>query len=166
MNKIDFCEALYASSEGIVVCRRKSLFVPVLLILAGALLFALGSLLGERSELVDLCSSLVMAGIVVAVAGAVWMLFRLAGEGEPYHKQKRAFLRGEVMAFDRAQRAKLMEAIEGGDYEALKRIPRREVSALAVMIYALSDGSFVAVQPFEYAELEYRPLCGVKILSK
>ena len=166
MNKIKFCEALYALCEGIVVCRRKSIIFPVLLILVGAILFAFGSLVGDDGAMVDLRSSLVMAGIVVAVAGAVWLLFRMAGKGEPYHKQKRAFLRNDVLSFDRAQRAKVLEAIDNGDYAALVKLPRREVSALAVMVYALPDGSFAAAQAFEYAELEYRPICEVKILAK
>lgn len=111
-------------------------------------------------------SSLMMAGIVTAVAGAVYLLFRLAGGGEPYHKAKHAFLRSDVLSFDRAQRDKVMAAIEKGDYDALVKLPRRDVSALAVLAYALPDGTFAAVQAFEYAELEYRPICGVKILTK
>lgn len=166
MNKIKFCEALYASCDGVVVCRRKSLLIPVLLVIAGALLFAAGSFIGEDGEMVDLRSSLVMAGIVAAVAGAVYLLFRLAGKGEPYHKAKHAFLRSDVLSFDRAQRDKVMAAIEKGDYDALVKLPRRDVSALAVLAYALPDGTFAAVQAFEYAELEYRPICGVKILTK
>lgn len=90
----------------------------------------------------------------------------VAGGGEPYHKAKHAFLRSDVLSFDRAQRDKVMAAIEKGDYDALVKLPRRDVSALAVLAYALPDGTFAAVQAFEYAELEYRPICGVKILTK
>ena len=34
------------------------------------------------------------------------------------------------------------------------------------MVAQTNDNSFVAAQAFEYAELEYKELCGVKVLRK
>ena len=42
---------------------------------------------------------------------------------------------------------------------------RSEVPALAVALYRTPDNRFAAMQAFEYAELEYRPLTELRIVG-
>lgn len=165
MNKIKFCEALYALCGDDVVCRRKTVILPIAVALVGMLLPLVGVML-ENSIGETLYSSLVMGGAMVALVGAVWLLMRLASSGEPYHRSKCGYLKGEVLSFDRGCRNRVLSHIASGDYKALKAEATSDVSSLAVMVYALSDGSFVAAQAFEYAELEYRELCGVTVMKR
>ena len=165
MNKIKFFEALYTSTDSIVA-RRKSLVLPVILILAGVALPLLSMKILEGPEFDNINSAIVLLGIALAVGGGIWLLGRLTGKGEPLHKDKRVFLTTRTLAFDRSRRSEVLNAIGSGDVNKLLSIPTCEVSALCVMISHLPDNSFAAAQAFEYAELEYRELCGVTILKK
>lgn len=165
MNKIKFCEALYALCGDDVVCRRKTIILPVAVTLIGMSLPLVGVML-EDSIGETLNSVLVMGGAAVALFGAVWLLLRLASSGEPYHKSKRGYLKDEVLSFDRSHRDRVLSHIASGDYKALKAEATSDVSSLTVLVYASSDGSFVAAQAFEYAELEYRKLCDVTVMQQ
>lgn len=164
MNKIKFYEALYTLCSDIVA-RRKSVLLPLLTILAGIALPLTSMQLLKGSAYDDINSSVVLVGLAVAVAGGVWMLGRLVGKGEPYHKVKGEFLKSRILTFDRSNRSKALSAIGSKDYKTLLTIPVCEVSALCVMVVCSSDNGFVAAQAFEYAELEYKELCPVTILN-
>ncbi len=164
MNKIKFYEVLYTSCSNIVA-RRKSVLLPLLTILVGIALPLISMQLLKGGAYDDINSSVVLVGLAIAVAGGVWLLGRLVGKGEPYHKAKGEFLTSKILSFDRSNRSKVITAIGSKDYKTLLTIPACEVSALSVMVVCSSDDSFVAVQAFEYAELEYKELCPVTILS-
>ena len=165
MNRIKFYEALYASCSDIVA-RRKSIVLPLLVIALGIALPLISMMIFEGPEFDDLNSSIVLIGIALAVGGGIWLLGRLVGTGEPYHTAKRRFLETKTLSYDRSRRSEVLNAIGSGDINRLLAIPTCEVSALCVMITMLNDKSFAAAQAFEYAELEYRELCGVTIMKK
>ena len=165
MNRIKFYEALYASCSDIVA-RRKSIVLPLLVIALGIALPLISMIIFEGPEFDDLNSSIVLIGIALAVGGGIWLLGRLVGTGEPYHTAKRRFLETKTLSYDRSRRSEVLNAIGSGDINRLLAIPTCEVSALCVMITMLHDKSFAAAQSFEYAELEYRELCGVTIMKK
>lgn len=165
MNKIKFYEALYASCANIVA-RRKSIALPLLVIVAGVALPLVSMMIFDGSQYDDLNSSMVLAGIALAVAGGIWLLGRTVGSGEPYHTDKHAFLVTKTLSFDRSRRSEVLNAIGSGDIAHLLKVPTCEVSALCVMVTMLPDKSFAAAQAFEYAELEYRELCGVTVMKK
>lgn len=164
MNKIKFYEVLYTSC-GNIVARRKSVILPLLTILAGVALPLISMQLLKGGAYDDINSSVVLVGLAVAVAGGVWLLGRLVDKGVPYHKTKGEFLENKILSFDRSRRSEVITAIGSKDFKALLAIPACEVSALSVMVVCSSDQGFVAVQAFEYAELEYKELCPVTILS-
>ncbi|MBO5771997.1 MAG: hypothetical protein J6R09_05115 [Alistipes sp.] len=164
MNKIKFCEALYASCDEIVA-RRKTIVVPIVVAIVGMLL-PLACVVFEDKIPSEIYSWLILGGAGISLCGVIWLLARLAGHCEPYHKAKGCYLKNDVLSFDRSHRDKVLEYITVGDYDKLKAEPTCDVSALTVMLYALPDGSFVAAQAFEYAELEYRALCDVKIMRR
>lgn len=165
MNRIKFYEALYASCSDIVA-RRKSIVLPLLVIALGIALPLISMMIFEGPEFDDLNSSIVLIGIALAVGGGIWLLGRLVGTGEPYHTAKRRFLETKTLSYDRFRRSEVLNAIGSGDINRLLAIPTCEVSALCVMITMLHDKSFAAAQAFEYAELEYKELCGVTIMKK
>lgn len=158
-----FCEELYASHGDVIIARRRSVIAPMLITVVGAALLVLNALLPDDAELVNLRSVLVLAGAVAAIVGIVMLSARMFGSGVPYHKGCRSYLRGEVLMFDGSRR-QVLEAIAAGDAGALLAIPRRNVSSVSVLFYSTPDGSFVAMQPFEYVDLEYRPLGDVKVV--
>lgn len=164
MNKTKFCEALYASYGDAVECRRRNFIAPAVILLAGiCMLVANSALDGAGDYRDDIKATLVLAGSVAVIVGFVFLMVRIFGHGEPYHKGLRRFLKSEIVSFDRADANRVLDAVSACDYAALMSIPHRSVSAVTVLVYSTPGREFVAMQPFEYAELEYRPLCDMKV---
>lgn len=165
MNKMKFYEALYTSCD-MIVARRKSVVLPFIVILVGIALPLLSMNILTDPGFDDINSAIVLLGIGLAVGGGIWLLGRVTGKGEPYHTAKKQFLECTTLAFDRSRRSEVISAIAKADADKLLSIPTCDVSALCVMVAHLKDNSFVAAQAFEYAELEYKELSGVKVLKK
>lgn len=161
-----FCEELYASHGDVIVRRRRSAVAPALIAAAGAAVLVLNAVLPDGAEWVDIRSVMVLAGAAAAIVGIVMVSARMFGSGVPYHTVSRSFLRGRVLMFDESRRRDVLAAIAAGDAEALLAIPQRNVSSLSVLLYSTEDGSFAAMQPFEYVDLEYRPLGGIKVVKR
>ena len=167
MDKTIFCEALYALPDNIIVKRRKSVVKPVVAIALGALVVVTGYTLPESASTANWHSSLLLAGAVISIVGFVMLLGRLfGGEGRPCLGEVGEPLKITELSFARMHMREVMEAIDRGDVEALLSIPESQVAAVTVALCRTSDGSFVVCQPFEYIELEYRPLREAKILKR
>ena len=165
MNRLNFYEALYTSCS-YIVARRKSIALPILVILIGIALPLLSMMILDGPRFDDLNSTIILIAIALAVGGAIWLLSRATGKGEPFHSKRGEFLTTSVLSFDRSRRSEVLNAIGSGDVERLFAIPVCNVSALCVMVTTLPDKSFVAAQPFEYAELEYRELSPVQVMKE
>ena len=167
MDKTLFCEALYALPDNIIVKRRKSVIAPVVSIALGAFMVVTGYVIPESKTSADWHSSLLLLGAIVAIVGFVMMLGRLfGGEGRPCLGDVGEPLKISELSFARMQMREVMEAIDSGDIDALLAISESSVAAVTVAMCRTSDGRFVVCQPFEYVEMEYRPLRDIKILKK
>lgn len=166
MDKNIFNEALYASCPDVVVCRRKSVVLPIVTLVTGVALLVVNSFIDNGGDSNNLKSSLVLLGGIIALVGVIVTLVRLFGRGEPYHKATRQFLSYDSYNFGHEQREKVLKAVKEADVESLKKLPQSEVASIAVMAYTSTGGEFVAMQPFAYEELEYRPICDVKIVQR
>lgn len=166
MDKNIFSEALYASHSDIVTMRRKSLVWPAVTLVTGIALLVVNSLLDGGGNADDVKSLLVLMGGVVTIVGLALVLTRLLGRGEPYHKASHSRLKFENFSFGLAQREVAVQAVRSGDVERLKALPQADVGSIIVMVYASADGSFVAMQPFAYEELEYRPICDICVVRR
>lgn len=165
MNKNEICEAMYALPEGMIVKRRKSLLVPVLVLLAGAVLIVVNKVWG--GELTNnLRSSLVFVGGALAVSGLLILLARMFGsDGIPYHRGEKRYLQYEELYFDRGHGRDVVRYVNDGDVRRVLALQRSQVPAVAVALYRTPDNRFAALQAFEYADLEYRPLSELKIVG-
>ncbi len=167
MDKTIFCEELYALPDNIIVKRRKSVVMPVIAIAMGALLVVTGYSLPESESSADWHSSLLLLGAIVAIVGFVMLLGRLlSNEGRPCLGEVGEPLKITELSFARMQMREVMAAIDSGDVEALLALPESPVAAITVALCRTSDGGFAVCQPFEYVELEYRPLRKAKILKQ
>lgn len=156
---------MYALPGQIVVCRRRSLGLPLLLLSLGALLLIVnGSYGGDFSK--DVQSALVFTGGVAALAGVIALVVRIfSTEGIPYHCGAHCFLRYEELYFDRGVRSEVIRTVGEGAVDALFGLPRAHVPAVAVAVYHTDDRRFVAMQAYEYADLEYKPLTELRIVG-
>lgn len=159
-----FCEELYASHGDVIIARRRSVIAPMLITVAGAALLVLNALLPGRCRTGESAFGARACGCRRGDSRDSDAVGAVFGSGVPYHKGCRSYLRGEVLMFDESRRRQVLEAVAAGDAGALLAIPRRNVSSVSVLFYSTPDGSFVAMQPFEYVDLEYRPLGDIKVV--
>lgn len=166
MYKNKICEALYALPGNIVVKRRKFQLLPAVLFVAGAAMIVVNNMYG--ADLTNnLRSSIVFIGGILVVAGMIMAAAQMFGSGgAPFHREERCFLLYEELYFDRGIRSDVMQAVSDGDAERLLGMKRAQVPALTVALYRTPGNRFAAMQAFEYADLEYKPLTELKIADK
>lgn len=156
-------EAIYASSNGVIVERRKSVVVPTLLLLAGVGLFVLNYFIENGSDANNLKSSILLMGAGLMLLGGLLGGIAIFGEGVPYHKFDKCFLVRKQYSFDREQQHDVENAINSLDKSKLDAIPESNVAGILAVCYYSPKGSFVAMQAFAYEELDYKPVTKVKI---
>ena len=167
MDKTTFCEALYALPDDIIVKRRKSVLMPVVSIAMGTLVVVAGYSLPEDPTTANWHSTLLLLGAIVVIGGFVVMLARLfGGDGHPYLGERGEALKITELSFARMHLHEVLEAIDSGNIDALLAVPESQVAAVTVALCRTSDGKFTVCQPFEFVELEYRPLREAKILKR
>lgn len=167
MNKTIICEALYALPDNIVVKRRKGIALPVIVAVAGVAVLVAVALLPDGTLSSSLASVLAVAGVAAAVGGVAVTMVRLFGKGGvPCLRDSGKPLEASELSFDKTQLREVLDTVERGDIDALFRMKECSVASVVVVVYRSHDGAFTACQPFEYAELEYRPLRGLKVIEK
>lgn len=162
MDKKEMCERLCVLSDNEIVKRRKPLRGPILWTIAGiALLVANGWMEGDSWS--D-WKAAVLIGSVAAAVGIGLTLFRIFGsERVPYSTRTGRYLRYEELYFPKQRMREVMRLCAAGDVAALRSMEQNPVSAVVVALYSTDDERLFACQPFEYVELEYRPLGGMTL---
>lgn len=163
MNIKDFNEALYASSNGVVVERRKSIVMPLVILLVGILLLVVNSFVESGVDTNNLKSALILAGGLIALVGAAYCAVNIFGEGAPYHKADKCFLVREKYAFEREQSAAVVKAVEACDKEALDAIDECDIAALSVVYYYSPKSDYCAMQAFAYEDFVYNSITKLAI---
>lgn len=162
MNKYKICEELYALPGNRIIKLRKPVWKPLSFALLGGALLAVNT--AVEGDSANLKSALVIAGGMLLVAGLAICCLRLfGGGGAPYAPAARAYLRYEERYFDRTKLAEVIRRAEAVDVEGLLAMESQTVPVVAVAIFRAPDNSFAACQVYEYVELEYRPLCPLKV---
>ena len=159
----NFNEALYASSNGVVVERRKSIVVPALVLLAGLGVLAINLFIENGDDANNLKSALVLVGGAITIIGSALCGARIFGAGAPYHTADKCFLVRKHYSFDRAQQKEVVKAVDKCDKLALDVIPESDISGLSVICYHSPQSKYRAMQAFIYEELTYKSLTDMKI---
>ena len=165
MNIKDFNEALYASSNGVVVARRKSIVLPLLTLVAGVALLVANYLIENGADANNLKSTLVLIGGIFAVAGVVLCAVRIFGAGEPYHTIDKCFLVQRQYSFERAQQGAVVKAIESGDKSVLEAVGESNIAGITAVCSHSPRGKFCAMQAFAYEEFVYQAITPLKVVE-
>lgn len=162
MDKKEMGMALCALSENEIVLRRKPLTAPSLLLAAG--IFLLLSALRFANQLPEnLAFGLTIAAWTAVIVGAGILLRRcFGGEGVPYSLLTRSYLRYEELYFPKEALHEVVTLCAEGRIEELRK-QASQVPAVVAALYSSEDGRLYACQPFEYMELEYRPLADLRL---
>ena len=145
-----------------MIRRRKSFLMPVLLVAAGIALLILNR--SFRADLSNDLRSAIVVGASPLLAGVAVLFARLFSAGNPYYPAGRCYLRYEELFFEIYEKTAVARCVEEGGFELLGK-PQARVPAVTVSMYRSPDDRFVAMQAFEYADLEYKPLTQVRIVD-
>lgn len=159
----DFNEALYASSNGVVVERRKSIIIPIFILLAGVALLVVNYFIENGTDANNLKSALVLMGGSITLIGVAWCGIRIFGGGAPYHTADKCFLTNEQYSFDRAQRDEVVKAIESCDKSAIDNLEESDIAGLSVLCYHSPRSKYCAMQAFAYEEFVYKAITELRI---
>ena len=154
----DFNEALYASSDGVIVERRKSFVMPLIVLLAGIGLLVANYFIENGNDANNLKSALILVGGVVSVAGIALCGVRIFGGGVPYHKEDKCYLIRKQYSFVRAQQSAVVKAVEKCDKLALDGMNESEIAAISVICYYSPRSRYCIMQAFAYEELLYKEI--------
>ena len=158
----DFNEALYASSNGVVVERRKSIIVPVLVLLAGIALLVANYFIENGNDANNLKSALVLTGGIVAVVGLALCGVNIFGGGIPYHTTDKCYLVRKQYSFDRSQREEVVKAVERCDKLALDGIEESNIAGVTVICYYSPRSKYCVMQAYAYEEFVYSNITTMK----
>lgn len=164
MDKNEVRKALCLLSSGDVEFRRKSITPAAIVLLAGVACIIGNTLISDNVELSGIKSGLMATGITLAAFGALMLAIRVAGATDLHHRSSNQRIKLETRFFPRESRGALMEAIDRGDVGALLGMKESHVAQLTLVVARTPDDSYLAVQAFEYAELEDKPLSEPKVL--
>lgn len=162
----DFNEALYVSSNGVVVERRKSIIVPILIALVGVALLVANGFIENGEDANNLKSTLVLVGGIISITGAIICGVRAFGSGAPYHKGDNCFLIRRQYSFERSQVESIVKAVEACDKLALDGEDESDIAGILVLSYHSPRSKYVAMQAFVYDEFVYKGITKLKIKSE
>lgn len=165
MNLSEINEAIYASSNGVIVERRKNIIMPILVLLAGAALLVVNYFIENGSDSNNLKSTLMLAGGCVLMLGVILSGIAIFGEGRPYHTLDKSYLTLKQYSFDRSQQSVVEKVVNSGDRKSLDAIEEGEVAGIIAVCYYSPKGKFVAMQAFAYEEFTYKPITELKIAA-
>lgn len=166
MAKYDMGEALYSLPSGVIECRRKSIVMPIFLLIVGLAMLAINLFTLSSLDMPNLKSALVLFGAVFVMVGGAMLFARLAGHSTaPYHTVDQCFLHREELKFNKEQKSSVLDLLSKEDFTNLRKISASNISALVVVIYTSPKSGFTAAQAFEYMELELRPASELKVIG-
>lgn len=158
MNIKDFNEALYASSNGVIVERRKPLAMPFIILLVGAALLVINLFIENGDDANNLKSTLVLFGGLTTIVGVLYCAVNIFGEGVPYSKKDGCFLVSYQYTFDRAQCDEVVKAVEKCDKSALDALAESDIASVIVVCYYSPNSNYCTMQAFAYEDYVYQSI--------
>ena len=164
MNITYINEAIYASSNGVVVEHRRSMIVPILVLVAGVLMLVANYFIDNGEDANNLKSAIVLVGGCVLIVGAIMCGVAIFGGGLPYHNIDKCYLICKQYSFNLSQQQKVENAIGRGDKGELDAIDESEVASILAVCYYSPRGNYVAMQAFVYQDYTYESITELKIV--
>ena len=156
MNIKDFNEALYASSNGVVVEHRKRIIIPIIILLIGVAMLVANYFIEDSESVNNLKSALILFGGLATIVGIAYCVACIFGSGTPYHKEDKCLLLCNQYSFDRAQLQVVEEAVKLCDKSALDALPESDIATLPVICYYSPKSSYCAMQAYMYEGFDYQ----------
>lgn len=163
MEQKNFIEALCASSNGVVVERRKSIIIPLVTLLVGVAILVANYFIENGSDANNLKSALVLVGGATALIGVILCAIRIFGGGAPYHTEDKCYLVHKSYSFEKSIQAKVVDIVNNCDRVALEALGESDIAGVTVDCYYSPRSKFCAMQAFGFEELVYKSITELRI---
>ncbi len=152
----DICKALYALPGGVVVPRRRTVVMPMIITFIGVALLVMNSMMVEDSAGAT-AMTLTMAGTIMLCYGIVATIVRLRSKSMvPYDQEAKCYMRYRERYYDHELLSAVRKALATNDDECLEQLPTSSISAIILVEYRTPGGRRAAYALYEYQEFEYR----------
>ena len=158
MNIKDFNEALYASSNGVVIERRKNILKPFLVLFMGLALLLTNNFIENGDDANNLKSTIILIGGFTTLIGVVLCSINIFGTGAPYHTGDKSHLKCKRYSFDCSQRDTVLRAVKSCDKLALDVIDESDIAGISVVCYYSSFSRYCVMQAFAYEDFTYKSI--------
>lgn len=165
MEQKNFIEALCASSNGVVVERRKSIIIPLVVLLVGVGILVANYFIENGTDANNLKSALVLVGGATALIGAALCSISIFGGGAPYHTVDKCYLVHKNYSFDKSNQAKVLDLVNNCDRVALEALGESDIAGVTVECYYSPRSKFCAMQAYAFEELIYKSVTELRIKS-
>ncbi len=164
MDKNRICEALFALPDNLIEKRRRPLLPALLLGSIGLICVVLNIVYGDRLSIDGRSALVVSGGLLFAMGVLIASVRLLGGRRDPCFRGERLIC--NELCFGSESRSDVVDYISRGEVEPLLDMNHSEIPVVSVVVYRSRKNDFVAMQAFEYVELEYRPITDLKIVHK
>ena len=153
MKNID--NEIYNMLDGAIVRRRKSIVVPLIMLVVGAVAFV-GGFMTEDG---DLSFGLMLCGVIVALSGGAMVLMRVTGQQfVPYYTPTNEPLRRREIYYPYAKLELVREALSAKRHPEAWGIESADSSNLKMVCYEAPKGGVCICQIMVYVPHEYSPI--------
>ena len=163
MNITDFNEAIYASSNGVVVERRKNFIIPIIVLLAGVAMLVANYFIPEGTTTDNIKSALVLMGGLITIVGVAYSAMAIFGGGMPYHKGDKCMLIRRQYIFNRTQIDDVVKAVAQCDRVAVEKIGESDIAGVMVICYYSPKSDYCVMQAFAYEGFAYQSITSLAV---
>ena len=146
---------IYNMLDGAIVRRRKSIVIPMIMLVVGLAAFVGGFMTADG----DLSFGLMLCGVIVAVWGGAMVLMRTTGQQfAPYYTPTSEPLRRREVYYPYAKLELVREALNAKRHPETWGIESVNSSNLKMVCYEAPKGGVYICQLMVYVPHEYSPI--------
>ena len=154
---------IYNMLDGAIVRRRKSIVIPLIMLIVGVVAFV-GGFMTEDG---DLSFGLMLSGVIVALSGGAMVLMRTTGQqSAPYYTPTSEPLRRKEIYYPYAKLDLVREALSAKRHPEAWGIESVDSSNLKMVYYEAPKGGVCICQIMVYIPHEYAPLDDVVLVNR
>ena len=154
---------IYNMLDGAIVRRRKSIIIPLIMLIAGVAAFV-GGFMTEDG---DLSFGLMLSGVIIALSGGAMVLMRTTGQQfAPYYTPTSEPLRRKEIYYPYAKLELVREALSAKRHPEAWGIESVDSSNLKMVCYEAPKGGVCICQIMIYVPHEYTPLDEIVLINR
>ncbi len=155
-------DALFTVGGDDIVLRRKSLVLPLILLLGGIALAVWSVTTPALEQNASLSAGLMLVGGIAALAGLIMTAVASGPKGRvAVDRNTGERVRRYELFYEAGDKAKLCNALTMGDIRRIALLPRSESSRILLTLYCTKSGSLMIAQVSEYVPHSFEPVTEV-----